>query len=312
VILRAEGLRVAYGRAIALDGLSFALAGGRCGLLGPNGAGKSSFLRAVLGLVRPAAGRIEALGLDAARRGREIRARVGYMPERDAILPSSNAIASLVHLGALSGMPERLARRRAHETLDFVGLAEERYREVASYSQGMRQRFRLASALVHDPDLVLLDEPTNGLDPAGRREMLDLVRRVGALGIHVLLSTHLLPDVESTCEEVVVLQGGKLRLQGKIEELRRAARRTFAVRLRGDPASFRREAASIGLEVADGDRDGMRVSAPESDGTSLIFRAAARTGSVVTRLSEVRRSLEEVFLESLERREPPPPPRAGS
>jgi len=308
VILRSEGLRVTYGSTVAIDGLSLAFAGGRCGLLGPNGAGKSSFLRAVLGLVRPAAGKIEVLGLDTARRGREVRARVGYMPERDAVLPAANAVASLVHLGTLSGMPDRLARRRAHETLDFVGLAEERYREVTGYSQGMRQRFRLAAALVHDPDLVFLDEPTNGLDPAGRRDMLDLVRRIGGLGIHVLLSTHLLPDVEATCEEVLVVQAGTLRLQGKIEDLRRAARRTFAVRLAGDAAPFRREAAALGLEVAEGSRDGLRVSAPDTDGTALIFRAAERSGSIVTRLAEVRRTLEEVFFESLEASGPAPSP----
>ena len=311
MILRAENLRVAYGSVVALDGLDVALSARASALLGPNGAGKSSFLRAVLGLVPPAGGRIEVLGLDAAKDPLGVRRRVGYMPERDAIVPAANGVVALTFLGELSGLLRRDARRRAHEALDFAGLAEQRYRPVSTYSQGMRQRFRLAAALVHDPDLVFLDEPTNGLDPAGRREMLALIRKIAELGIAVLLSTHLLPDVEATCEDVVVLDRGKVKLAGKIEDLKKAgATRTFAVRVAGNLEGFRGEAARLGLAVSDAGRDGLHVTTPERDGTVAVFRAAAAAGAVVARLTEVRRSLEDVFLESLGR--PPGAGRGGS
>jgi ABC-2 type transport system ATP-binding protein len=310
VILRAEGLRVVYGPIVALDEFNLAVGGRAAALLGPNGAGKSSFLRAVLGLVPPAAGRIEVLGVDAGLRPLEVRRRVGYMPERDAILPAANAVAALTYLARISGLFPPDARRRAHEALDFVGLAEQRYRLLSTLSQGTRQRFRLAAAIVHDPDLVLLDEPTNGLDPPGRREMLVLVRKIADLGIHVLLCTHLLPDVEATCEEVVVIDRGRVRLTGNIEELKRmAGTRTFAVRVAGDEAGFRREAASLGLALADRGREGIHVTTPDGAGSSAVFRAAAAGGAVVSRLTEVRRSLEDVFLESL--RDPSPPSSAG-
>ena len=306
MILRAEGLRVVYGPVVALDGFDLAVNARASALLGPNGAGKSSFLRAVLGLVPPAAGRIEVLGIDAGVQPLEVRRRVGYMPERDAILPAANAVAALTFLARISGLFPADARRRAHEALDFVGLAEQRYRPLSTLSQGTRQRFRLAAAIVHDPDLVLLDEPTNGLDPAGRREMLGLVRKIADLGIRVLLCTHLLPDVEATCEEVVVIDRGKVRLAGNIEELKRmTGTRTFAVRIAGDEAGFRREAAVLGLRAGERGREGIPVTTPDGAGSAAVFRAAAAGGAVVSRLTEVRRSLEEVFLESLS--EPAPP-----
>ena len=300
MILRAEGLRVTYGPVVALDGLDLAVEARTSALLGPNGAGKSSFLRSVLGLVTPAAGRIEVLGTDAAKDPLEVRRRVGYMPERDAIIPASNAVAALTFLARVSGLFPRDARRRAHEALDFVGIAEQRYRLLSTLSQGTRQRFRLAAAIVHDPELVLLDEPTNGLDPAGRREMLGLVDTIAELGIHVLLCTHLLHDVEATCEEVVVIDRGKVRLSGNLEKLKlTSGARTFAVRVAGDEAGFRREAAALGLALTDRGREGIHVTTPDGAGSSSVFRAAAAGGAVVSRLTEVRRSLEEVFLESL-------------
>ncbi|MGH7151827.1 MAG: ABC transporter ATP-binding protein, partial [Planctomycetota bacterium] len=308
VILRAEGLRVAYGPVVALDGFDLAVDARTSALLGPNGAGKSSFLRSVLGLVPPSAGRIEVLGIDAAEDPLEVRRRVGYMPERDAIIPAANAVAALTYLARVSGLYPRDARRRAHEALDFVGLAEQRYRPLSTLSQGTRQRFRLAAAIVHDPELVFLDEPTNGLDPAGRREMLGLVDKIAELGINVLLCTHLLPDVEATCEEVVVIDRGKVRLAGNIEQLKRmTGTRTFAVRLAGDEPGFRREAAALGLRIGDRGREGLSVTTPDGAGSLLVFRAAAAGGAVVSRLTEVRRSLEEVFLESLRGPSPPGP-----
>src|SRR5690606_24738923 len=193
---------------------------------GRNGAGKTSILRALLGLVRPAAGTMRILDLPQDADPREVRRRVGYMPERDCWIPGLNGFETVALAGQLSGLPERQAFRRAHEVLWLVGLEEQRYRAVAGYSTGMRQKVKLATALVHDPDLLFLDEPTNGLDPGGRVEMLDLIGRMAnELGKSVVLSSHILQDVERTCGHVVLMERGKVLASGAVGELTRHARR---------------------------------------------------------------------------------------
>src|SRR5215510_3128345 len=206
---------IRYGRHTAVAGVSVTFPAGAVGLLGRNGAGKSSILKALLGLVRPASGRMRILDLPENAPPEEIRARVGYMPERDCHLPGLNGFEMVSLLGRLSGLPERDAYRRAHEVLYLCGLDEQRYRPVSGYSAGMRQKVKLASALVHDPQVLFLDEPTNGLDPGGRQEMLELVRQLSReLGKSVVLSTHILQDVEAICDAVVVLDGGRVVAQG--------------------------------------------------------------------------------------------------
>src|SRR6476660_647422 len=220
-VVTLDAVTVAYGAQRALQDVSAAFAAGAVGLLGPNGAGKSTMIKALLGFIVPAAGRMRVLGRDVASQPLEIRAHVGYMPENDAHIPGMNAVTFVGYCGELAVLPSADAMQRAHEVLCYVGLGEARYRNIETYSTGMKQRIKLAQALVHDPDLLFLDEPTNGMDPKGRDEMLELVRDIAHnKGMNLILSSHLLPDVEFTCDRVVVMDGGRIAAQGPIDELK--------------------------------------------------------------------------------------------
>src|SRR5438552_3878171 len=230
-----EDVTVAYGGQQALRAVTASFAAGAVGLLGPNGAGKSTMLKALLGFVVPARGRMRVLGHDVANAALDIRARVGYMPETDAHIPGMNAVTFVAYCGELAGLPRVDAMQRAHEVLFYVGLGEARYRNVETYSTGMKQRIKLAQALVHDPDLLFLDEPTNGMDPKGRDEMLELVRDLAHnKGVNLILSSHLLPDVEYTCEHVVVMDKGSIAAAGPIAALKQPRGRVFELRIKGD------------------------------------------------------------------------------
>src|SRR4051794_7194411 len=209
--IETAGLVKRYGSVVALDNVDLAVPRAAVGLLGPNGAGKSTLLKILLGLSRPNSGKARVLGRDAVVDGRELRMRVGYMPETDTLPDNATAADFVSHMAEMSGLPRRAARQRAADVLYQVGLDEERYRLLRGFSTGMRQRVKLAQAIVHDPELVFLDEPTNGLDPTGREEMLVLIERIHRqLGILVVLSSHILDDVERVCEYVVVLDHGKV------------------------------------------------------------------------------------------------------
>ncbi|MEU2600455.1 ABC transporter ATP-binding protein [Streptomyces hirsutus] len=210
-VIATESLSKRFPRVTALDRLSMDVGPGVTGLVGANGAGKSTLIKILLGLSPATEGRAEVLGLDVATEGAAIRERVGYMPEHDCLPPDVSATEFVVHMARMSGLPPTAARERTADTLRHVGLYEERYRPMGGYSTGMKQRVKLAQALVHDPDLVFLDEPTNGLDPVGRDEMLGLIRRIHTdFGISVLVTSHLLGELERTCDHVVVVDGGKL------------------------------------------------------------------------------------------------------
>jgi ABC-2 type transport system ATP-binding protein len=212
ILIETEQLQKRYGDNIhALADLTVTIEPGIVGLVGANGAGKSTFIKLALGLLEPTGGRMRVLGLDPQADGAQVRARVGYMPEHDCLPPDVSAAEFVTHLARVSGLPKAAARERASETLRHVGLYEERYRPMGGYSTGMKQRVKLAQALVHDPELVLLDEPTNGLDPEGRRSMLELVHRVGTeFGISVVVCTHLLGEIERICTSLVAIDAGRL------------------------------------------------------------------------------------------------------
>ncbi len=215
-LLEAKGLTKHYGAVIALESVDFQVLEGITGLLGPNGAGKSTAIKLFLGLLRPTAGSAEVMG-EKPYQSVETRARLGYMPEHECLPTAITASEFLTHMAEVSGLPPAYARTRAADVLRHVGLAEERYRTIREYSTGMKQRVKLAQALVHDPALVLLDEPTAGLDPSGREEMLSLVRRIGReFGISILLSSHLMGDVERTCDRIIVLDGGHVTEEGSV------------------------------------------------------------------------------------------------
>src|SRR5713101_4461999 len=232
-VVSLENVTVAYGANTALREVTAGFGVGAVGLLGPNGAGKSTLLKTLLGFIVPDRGQMRVLGLDVAVAPLEIRARVGYMPETDAHIPGMNAVTFVAYCGELAGLPRADAMQRAHEVLFYVGLGEARYRNVETYSTGMKQRLKLAQALVHDPDLLFLDEPTNGMDPKGRDEMLELVRDLGHnKGVSLILSSHLLPDVEYTCDSVVVMDKGAIAAAGPIEALKQPRGRVFELRVK--------------------------------------------------------------------------------
>ena len=287
---------MSYGRRHALHGVDADFLPGAVGLLGPNGAGKSTLLKALLGFVRPDSGRMQVLGMDVVDQPLEIRARLGYMPESEAHIPGVNAVTLVAYCGRLAGLPSADAMQRAHSVLQYVGLGEARYRAVDTYSTGMKQRIKLAQALVHDPDLLFLDEPTNGMDPRGREEMLDLVRDLaGRKGVNLILSSHVLPDVEATCERVVVLHQGRVVAQGPIAELKASSRRVFEIRVKGDVARFVAGLRAAGVECHDPAADLMRVLIGEDRGARDLFALAVQHGVQVRHLRPSEQTLEDVF-----------------
>jgi ABC-2 type transport system ATP-binding protein len=304
-VFEARGLMVRYGRNVAIPALDAECPSGAVGLLGPNGAGKSSLIKAMLGLVRPAAGSLRVLGHDVPREALEVRRRVGYMPESAVAFPGMTGFENVAYAGSISGMPRGEARRRAHEVLEYVGCGEERYRAIEEYSQGMRQRIKLASALVHDPELLLLDEPTNGLDPNGRSEILDLIRDLGhAKRMNVIVSSHLLDDVESVCDHVLLLARGDLRIAGSIVELRqRFAGERVRLTMEGSAARFLELARAQGYEALlpdPLDPSECLVKLPEGRPPAAVLQIALASGVRVRRFVPRRASLEEVFLESID------------
>ncbi|HEX5138407.1 MAG TPA: ABC transporter ATP-binding protein [Planctomycetota bacterium] len=299
-MLTIRNLRKAFGTTLALEGIDCEIGDGATGLLGPNGAGKTTLLRILLGLL-PAEGEATVMGLDPFRHPREVRARIGYMPESECAIPGLFGVDAVAYLGRLAGMPRRDAFKRAHEVMYFVGLGEERYREASEYSTGMQQRLKLAAALVHDPQLLMLDEPTNGLDPKGREEMLTLLRELATEHRkHLLLSSHLLPDVEHVCRNVVMLRQGRIVQQGPITELTSGEKGTYEVRVRGDVARFTAELKGLGGEAREGAPGDGSAFFVRVDDTGAIFRAARAAGVQVRGLKELRRTLENVFLDAVE------------
>jgi ABC-2 type transport system ATP-binding protein len=303
-VVQLDGVTVVYGKNPAMKRVSVRFVPGAVGLLGPNGAGKSTMLKALLGFIKPLEGQMTVLGLNVAEQPLEIRARIGYMPESDAHIPGMNAVSFVAYCGQLAGLPAVDAMQRAHEVLYYVGLGEARYRNLETYSTGMKQRIKLAQALVHDPDLLFLDEPTNGMDPKGRDEMLDLIRDLGHnKNVNLILSSHLLPDVEYTCDHVVVMDKGQIAAQGPIAELKGPAGRVFELRIKGDLPAFLQVLHAAGMEYHSTDEDVMRVFVPSGLATGsdqqAIFGLAAAHGVQVRHLRPSVPTLEDVFAKAL-------------
>jgi ABC-2 type transport system ATP-binding protein len=299
-VVTLEGVSVTYGKTQALGDVSSSFPAGAVGLLGPNGAGKSTLLKGLLGFVKPDRGRMRVLGFDVAESPLDIRAHVGYMPESDAHIPGMNAVSFVAYCGELAGLPKVDAMQRAHEMLFYVGLGEARYRNVETYSTGMKQRIKLAQALVHDPDLLFLDEPTNGMDPKGRDEMLELVRDLAHnKGVNLILSSHLLPDVEHTCDFVVVMDKGTVATAGPIEGLKQPHGRVYELRVK-TPAGAAADAfldrlRRAGLDCHATDEDIMRVFVPGDGGARELFALATEAGVQVRHLRPSVPTLEDVF-----------------
>lgn len=299
MLFRLSRVSKTYGPIIALNELTVEAAPGAVGLLGPNGAGKTTLIRTLLGLIGVDSGTGEVLGLDIRSRRLDIRQRVGFVPEDECLFPAVPGVGFVSYAGELCGMAPADAMQRAHEVLNYVGLDEARYRPVESYSTGMKQRLKLAAAVVHDPELLILDEPTNGMDPAGRQEMIELARDLSHnKGMSLIFSSHLLPDVEAVCDHVLVLGRGKLLAQGDIKEMKQAHPRSFDLRLKGEVWPFLARLKSAGCDAESRD-DGLRVQLPEGQTPDLVWRIAADLGEQVRYLRPHRSSLEDVFLEAV-------------
>ncbi|MBO0510299.1 ABC transporter ATP-binding protein [Streptomyces beijiangensis] len=307
-VIVTESLSKRFPRVTALDRLSLDIGPGVTGLVGANGAGKSTMIKILLGLSPATEGRAEVLGMDVATSGAAIRERVGYMPEHDCLPPDVSATEFVVHMARMSGLPPTAARERTADTLRHVGLYEERYRPIGGYSTGMKQRVKLAQALVHDPQLVLLDEPTNGLDPVGRDEMLGLIRRIHTdFGISVLVTSHLLGELERTCDHVVVIDGGKLLRSSSTSDFTQTTA-TLAVEVTDSDThpdgaqAVRDKLAAAGVTLHEGLEHGLPgaghillVEATGEETYDLVRDTVADLGLGLVRMEQRRHHIAEVF-----------------
>ncbi|WP_329250728.1 ABC transporter ATP-binding protein [Actinoallomurus sp. NBC_01490] len=296
-IIATRGLGKQFPGVLALDELTIDIEPGVVGLVGANGAGKSTLIKILLGLIPPTRGQASVLGLDTVRESLKIRELVGYMPENDCLPPDVSATEFIVHVARVSGLPATAARERAADTLRHVGLYEERYRPIGGYSTGMRQRVKLAQALVHDPKLVFLDEPTNGLDPAGRDEMLALIRRIGTqFGISVLVTSHLLGELERVAQHLVIIDGGRLLRSQAVTAFTQASG-VLAVEIDDEAAGRDRlghRLAEAGLRVHPDGR-GLLIDIADETTYDLVRDCVADLGLALVRMENRRHRIEEVF-----------------
>lgn len=291
-----KDIHFSYGKIKALNGIDIRLPPGAIGLLGPNGAGKSTLLRILLGFLVPDSGEGSVLGYDIRNQQSVIRRYVGYMPEDDCFIPGMDAVSFTSYMGELSGMPRQEAMKRAHEVLYYVGLEESRYRMLETYSSGMRQRLKLAQAIVHDPKLIFLDEPTSGLDPHGRKEILELIMDISSKkDIQVLISSHILPDIEMTCSYVVILNKGEMAAQGQISELKQVQYSLYELKIKGEEKAFLDRLTGIESQVEQTEDKLWKVYLPPGTDPQEIFKIAVEEKVQVRHFVKSQTSLEDLF-----------------
>jgi len=291
-----QNISFSYGKIKALDNVSLNLPQGAIGLLGPNGAGKSTLLRILLGFLAPESGEGRILGYDIGEQQPMIRRFVGYMPEDDCLIPGMDAVTFTAYLGELSGMPRQEAMKRAHEVLYYVGLEESRYRNLETYSSGMKQRLKLAQALVHDPRLIFLDEPTSGLDPNGRKEILELIIDISSKkDIQVLISSHILSDIEATCTYVVILNKGILATEGKISELKQIDYSLFELKIKGEAERFLARLIDRNCRVEETEDGVLKAYLPPEMDPQEIFKTAVEENIQIRHFVKSQTSLEDLF-----------------
>jgi ABC-2 type transport system ATP-binding protein len=312
-LLELDELEVRLAGRPILKGLRGSLTGQVVGLLGPNGAGKTTLFNTILGFYPPSAGAARVLGRDVVTEAESLRGRIGYMPESESFISGMSAVRFVRMMAELAGLPPKPALERAHEALFYVGLGEARYRKLETYSLGMKQLAKLAQAIAHGPELLLLDEPTNGLDPSARQRMLSLVREIAASGVRVILSSHLLRDVESCCDSVIVLKDGKVATIADLAAERAGDRRYLEIETRAAAAGpaaadggangadgFSRALAELGCEVAELPNRKLKVVLPASVDVRALYRVAGEQGIQLRRLISSRNSLEHLFLKAME------------
>jgi len=300
-VIELAGLSVRLGDREILHNLRVALSGRTIGLLGPNGAGKSTLIQTLLGFVPLSAGSASIFGHDIRQQTRELRALVGYMPENDAFIANLTAVSFVRMMGELAGLPPEAALERAHEVLFYVGLGEARYRLLGTYSLGMKQLAKLAQAIVHGPRLLILDEPTNGLDPPARIRMIRLIKEMKDTGsMHLVVCSHLLRDVEETCEEVLILKQGRIVHYSNLEEERRANKRFVELETVGEEKDFAGALTALGCECVGAGHGRLKMVLPADFELREIYRLAAERDLQLRRLNYRRDTLEDIFLKAME------------
>ena len=302
-VIELQDLTVRFGRLEALSHLSGSFSARALGLLGPNGAGKTTLIHTLLGFHGPTSGSAKVLGHDVRSEIGPVRSLIGYMPERDSFIEGMSAVRFVRMMAELSGLPRAAALERTHEALYCVGLGEARYRNLETYSLGMKQRAKLAQAMVHGPRLLFLDEPTNGLDPPAREQMVRLIREIRDSGeVQIVLSSHLLRDVEECCDEVLILKQGGIAHHCNLEEERRENRKFLQLQIRGDTESFLERISTLGCECAVDGKQRIRLVLPPELEVRSLYKAAEATGAQIRHLDYKRDSLQDIFLKAMESR----------
>lgn len=283
-----------------IDNVSLSIGRGVFGLLGPNGAGKTTLMKVLLGFLSPSSGSGRVLGYDIASSRKAVRQRIGYMPENDCLMPGMDGVTLTAYLGELSGMPKQEAIKRAHEVLYYVGLEEARYRKLETYSAGMKQRLKLAQALVHDPTLLFLDEPSSGMDPRGRKEMLELIKDIAEKeSMNIIISSHLLPDIEYTCRQVIILDKGRVVLErdvasGQAEDFNR-----FQLKLYGDTGAFFKRLEELECKVTSTERGLHSVLLPKDRSPRSLFKIARESKVQIRHFMQSKATLEDTFVSAV-------------
>jgi len=300
-IIELDRLEVRLGGRTVLKGLTGELRGNAIGLLGPNGAGKSTLINTLLGFHTPSSGTARVFGLDSRRERAQIRQGVGYMPENDSFIGNMSGLRFVRYMAELAGLPAGEALERAHEALFLVGLGEVRYRKISTYSLGMKQLIKLAQALAHGPRLLILDEPTNGLDPIARQRMIQTVKEIRREGsIRLLISSHLLRDIDETCDEVLILKDGRIAALSNIEEERRSHRNFIELETVGATEHFSVKIRSLGCECASFAGGRVKLVMPDHLAARDLYVIAGEQGVQIRRMSQRRDSLEDIFLRAME------------
>jgi ABC-2 type transport system ATP-binding protein len=300
-VITLDNLSVSFGRRPILQNLQGELRGRAIGLLGPNGAGKTTLIHTLLGFHPPSSGTARIFDRDIRGDANQIKSLIGYMPERDSFISKMSCVHFVRFMAELSGLPPGAALERAHEALFFVGLGEARYRNVDTFSLGMKQLAKLAQAIVHGPKLIFLDEPTNGLDPPARQRMIKMIREIRDSGqAHIVLSSHLLRDVEECCEEILILKEGRLVVYCNLEEERKANKKFLMLETRGDQNTFAASLGSLGCEYAVTGEHRLKVILQEGTEIRDLYRLASAAQMQIRRLTFKRDSLEDIFLKAME------------
>lgn len=297
MLIELNKISFSYGKFKAIEGINLEIGQGIFGLLGPNGAGKTTLLKIILGFLTPQLGSGRVFNYDITSSRKEVRRIIGYMPETGCLIPGMDAVTLTAYLGELSGMPKQEAVKRAHEVLYYVGLEESRYRDVGTYSSGMQQRLKLAQALVHDPKLLLLDEPTSGMDPTGRKEMLELIKDISQKGsMNIIISSHLLPDIEYTCQQVIILNNGQIVSKQDIASVSKDNFNRFEIKLKGNAEHFLKRLKQLKCQTESNNRGLYNILLPSEQSPQILFKIALDENIQIRHFKQSKTTLEDVFV----------------